>query len=165
MPATTHTYTHRSADPILGIRVGCDACRRANGEGHAPRGAIMRTAKALAEYGAEATRDENGNYRHARRTAVIRGDGSRVRPRITLENVLDAERFWADRAKSPHAADLRAVIESTVGDADAQAIVREALETAKRDASAAGETVRAAQDRATRREADRARRIAAKGSR
>jgi len=93
------------------------------------------------------------------------GASSRVRPRITLENVLDAERFWADRAKSPHAADLRSVIESTVGDAESQAIVREALETAKRDASAAGETVRAAQDRATRREADRARRIAAKGSR
>jgi hypothetical protein len=79
--------------------------------------------------------------------------------------VLDAERFWADRAKDPRAADLRAVIEATAGDGEAMAIVREALTHAKHDASPEGETTRAAQDRAMRNERERSRRFTAKGKR
>lgn len=145
-----HVYTHRSADPVLGIRVGCDACRRANAQGHSPNGAIMRLAKALAEYGAERTRDDEGNYRHARRSAVIR-DASRVKPRITLETVLSAEGWYASHKRVPSQADLATIIGVAVetGETDT---VREALETAVRDASAEGERVRSAQDRALRRE-------------
>jgi hypothetical protein len=164
--ASTHTYTHRSADPVLGIRVGCDACRRANGMGHSPRGAIMRLARDLAEYGAEQTRLADGTYRHARRTAVVKGDGSRVRPRITLENVLAAERWYASHERVPSQADLRTILGAAMaGTQDEQAILRDALTAAKRDASPEGERVRAAQDREQRRERERARRIAAKGSR
>ena len=161
--AATHTFTHHAADPILGIRVGTDACKRANAQGHSPRGAIMRYARDLAVYGAERTRDEDGNYRHARRSASIK-DPSRARPRITLENVLAAEAWYADRRKRPHAATLADAINAAVGDNAASARVRAALNAAVLDASAEGERVRAAQERAAA-AARRARQIAAKASR
>lgn len=160
----SYTFTHHSADPILGIRVGCDACRRANGQGHSPRGAIMRLAKDLAEYGAERTRLEDGTYRHARRTAVVKGNGARVKPRITLENVLAAESWYATHKRVPSQADLRTII-GGAETAEDQDLLRDALTIAKRDASPEGERVRAEQDRAQRRERERARRIAAKGRR
>lgn len=154
----THTYTHHKADPILGIRVGSDACRRANAKGHRPRGAVMRYAKQLALYGAERTRAADGSYRHARRSAVVR-DPSKVKPRITLENVLAAERRFAQERK--RGADTTVAGAIRTGDHDG---VRADLTAAVRDASPEAERVRAAQEREMAAQA-RARRIAAKGGR
>jgi hypothetical protein len=154
--STKHVYTHHGPDPVLGIRVGADACRRANLKGHRPRGAVMRYAKDLALYGAERTRMEDGSYRHARRTAVVGPKGGK--PRITLENVLAAEARYANERKRGSDATIAGAIQA--GDHDA---TRAALEAAVRDASPEAERVRAAQDRASR--AERARRVTAKGGR
>jgi hypothetical protein len=155
---TKHVYTHHAADPVLGIRVGSDACKRANEKGHPPRGAVMRYAKDLALYGAERNRAEDGSYRHARRSAVVK-DSSRVRPRITLENVLAAERRYAQELRRGSDASIRGAIET--GDLDG---ARADVTAAVRDASPEGERVRAAQERRTA-SARRAAKLAAKGGR
>lgn len=149
----THTYTHHKADPVLKIRVGSDACRRANEQGHRPRGAIMRYARELARYGAERNRADDGTYRPARRTAVVK-DPSRVQPRITLENVLAAERRFKHEPK--RGADVTLAGAIRTGDYDG---VRSDLEAAVRDASPVAERVRYEQERKGRADA---RKIAAK---
>jgi len=170
MAATTFTtrdgycYGYRAADPVLGIRIGRNAAERAATMNHSPRGAIMRLAADLARYGAEHTRDAEGNLRPAFTSNEVR-DPSRVKARVAIENILAAERWYATHAKVPSQADLRAMIAGTVGDDDAAATAREAIADALRGSSSAGERVRSAQARKARAERDAARRLAAKGSR
>jgi len=155
--AAAHVYQYRTADPVLGIRVGTDACKRATAKGHSPRGAIMRLAKDLAVYGQNATRDEAQNLRHARRTAEIKGDGSRVGHRITLECVLAAEAWYASHRKQPSRADMATMI-ATARDEGTLDKAREAITIAVHDNSDEAERVRATQNRAEA----RARRLSAK---
>lgn len=159
-----YSYQYRAADPVLGIRIGRNAAERLASQNHSPRGAVARLAADLARYGAEHTRDAEGNFRPAFTSNEVR-DPSRVKPRVAIENVLAAERWYATHAKRPNEADLRAMIAGTVGDADAADVAREAIADALRGSSSDGERERSAQLRKARNERDAARRLAAKGRR
>lgn len=159
-----YSYQYRSADEVLGIRIGRNACERLATQNHSPRGAVARLAADLARYGAEHTRDAEGNFRPAFTSNEVR-DPSRVQPRVAIENVLAAERWYATHKRVPSQADLRSMIAGTVGDDEATATAREAIADALRGSSSDGERERSAQARKARRERDEARRLAAKGRR
>jgi len=145
------TFKHTGVDERVGMRIGSDAAKRIVSQNHALTGATVRLAASLSRYGQDRTKDEAGNLRHARRTAEIKGDGSKCQYRVTLETILAAERWYATHKREPQNADLAGMLglAAETGETDQ---VRDAIEIAIRDASAEGETVRAAQTRAARRE-------------
>lgn len=157
----THTYRPHGADPVLGIRIGADACRRANEQGHRPRGAIMRYARELALYATERNRLADGSVRHARRSASVK-DPSRVKPRVTLENVLAAERRFKHEPKRGADVTIAGAIMVAVATGDEDG-VRSDLEAAVRDASPEAERIRHAQER--KQAQQRARKLTAKQGR